>query len=218
MEQARLEARVDELLALKLSGEGVSQLVTGNELYPGALTVLAAVYGPESAHAKALRDTAEEVRNRKHGTPSHNILDLNAAALGALKNLKAELSSGLAGSLQKRLTGDVLTDLVQLARAVLAEPGEGAKNVAAVLAAAAFEDTIRRMGSTLAGVLGRDDLSSVIDGLKLKGVLQPPQLGIALSYLNFRNRALHADWGAIERASVESVLGFTEQMLLRHFS
>ena len=97
------------------------------------------------------------------------------------------------------------------------KPGIMQKNVAAVLSAAAFEDTIRRMGSAFAGVMGKDDLNSVIDALKSKGVLVAPQLGIALGYLNFRNRALHANWDQIDRASVSSVLAFVEGLLLKHF-
>ena len=133
------------------------------------------------------------------------------------KHLKAEIESGLMGSLQKRMTSEVLTDMVQLARTVLDEAGDNAKNVAAVLSAAAFEDTIRRMGSVFAGVMGKDDLPSVIDALKSKGTLVAPQLGIALGYLNFRNRALHANWDQIDRASVSSVLAFVEGLLLKHF-
>ena len=49
-------------------------------------------------------------------------------------------------------------------------------------------------------------------------VLVAPQLGIALSYLSFRNHALHAEWQKIDRASVQSVLGFVEQLLLKHFA
>src|SRR5207248_67235 len=104
-----------------------------------------------------------------------------------------------------------------LARTVI-DDGAGGKNVAAVLAAAAFEDTVRRMGRELAGVTARDDLDKVIDALKKANVLQSPQLGIALSYLKFRNDALHADWENIEKAAVHSVLGFVEQLLLKHFS
>ncbi len=136
---------------------------------------------------------------------------------GFLENLKAELDAGLAGSLQKRMAGDVLGNFIQLAKAVLDEPGDNAKNVAAVLAAAAYEDTIRRMGAEFAGVMGQDNLHDVIDALKNAEVLQPPQLGIAISYLNFRNRALHANWDQIDRPAVSSALGFVEELLLKHF-
>ena len=73
------------------------------------------------------------------------------------------------------------------------------------------------MGAELAGVIEPDDLSEVINQLKENGVLQSPQLGIAQSYLSFRNHALHANWNKIQRESVDSVLGFVEQLLLKHF-
>lgn len=41
---------------------------------------------------------------------------------------------------------------------------------------------------------------------------------IAQSYLSFRNHALHANWDKIEKESIHSVLGFVEQLLLKHFS
>jgi len=108
--------------------------------------------------------------------------------------------------------------LIQLARTVLDEPGDNAKNVASVLTAAAFEDAIRRMGETLAGVIGKDDLAEVLKKLKEAGVVKSPQVGIAQSYLSFRNHALHANWENIQRESVLSVLSFVEQLLLKHFS
>jgi hypothetical protein len=131
------------------------------------------------------------------------MVDLKRALKGTIENLKTEIEGGFVGSLQKRVASDVLSDLVQLARVVLDELGDNAKNVAAVLAAAAFEDTIRRMGSVFAGVIGKDDLSDVIEALKMKGFLVPPQLGIVLSFLDFRDRALHANWNDIDRAAVD---------------
>ncbi len=58
----------------------------------------------------------------------------------------------------------------------------------------------------------------MIGRLKDSGLLVAPQLGIALGYLNFRNRALHAQWDTIDRSSVSAVLGFVEELLLKHFS
>jgi len=219
MDLSSLRRQIDSLLALE------SQLGRGNDtalasqLLNGTLSVMTAVYGSESHQVRALSDLGQEIR-RKSDRPAHlehNSSSIIQASVGALRNLKEELDSGFAGSLQKRLTSEVLTDLVQLARAVLEEPGDSAKNVAAVLAAAAFEDTIRRMGTTFAGVIGKDDLTNVIDALKTKGILMAPQLGIASGYLNFRNRALHANWDQIDRASVNSILGFVEGLLMKHF-
>jgi len=206
MDEAVLKKRVDDLLERGTSVVISSEVVA--ELFQGALTVMGAVYGPQSNQVVTL---CKSVRAEKMSW------DQGPIVLGSLLNLKRELEAGLAGSLQKRITGDVLTDFIQLARAALDKNEDGAKNVAAVLAAAAFEDTIRRMGATLGGVVGRDDLSKVINTLKDKEILQPPQLGMAVSYLKFRNDALHADWDLIDRAGVNSVLGFVEQLLLKHF-
>ena len=212
MDVPTLKARVESLLEL---AKKAVERQPGNQLLQGTITVFSAVYGPESHHVKVLLEGTKSLNDPKIG--SLVIQDNIWAIQGSLENLKAELDAGLAGSLQKRIAGDVLTDFIQLARTVLDEPGDKGKNVAAVLAAAAYEDTIRRMGAEFAGVIGRDDLSKVIEALKKAGVLQAPQLGIALSYLSFRNHALHAEWEKIERESVHSALGFVEQLLLKHF-
>ncbi len=217
MNEQILKNRVTQLLTFARDTRNQDSISNTNELYQGTLTVMVAAYGPESYQVKALTAASMEVHSRKHMALEYAVKDLHHAAAGALKNLHDELSLGLAGSLEKHASGSVLTDFLQLAREVLNEPGDNAKNVAAVLAAAAFEDTIRRLGSTLAGVMGKDDLSDVIAALKSKGILVSPQLGIALSFLNFRNKALHANWNEIDRAAVNSVLGFVQELLLKHF-
>ena len=214
MDIEALKKRIDVLISLATTA---GSLPKQSEVYNGTITLLSAIYGPESHHVSALRALHKTTIEKKVGDLHYNSGDLTFSAAGALQNLKAEIEGGLTGSLQKRVTSEVLTDMIQLARAVLDEPGENAKNVAAVLAAAAFEDTIRRIGVAFAGVMGKDDLSSVIDTLKSKGILVAPQLGIGLGYLNFRNRALHANWDQIDRASVSSVLAFVEELLLKHF-
>lgn len=131
--------------------------------------------------------------------------------------MKRDIEAGLIGTLSQQITGDVLTDFIQLARTTLNRNGDDAKNVAAVLAAAAFEDTIRRMGANLAGISDQRDLADVLIALKEKGVIQSQQIGIAQAYLNFPNYALHANWDKVQREAVHSVLGFVEQLLLKHF-
>ena len=91
------------------------------------------------------------------------------------------------------------------------------KDVAAVLTAAAFEDTIRRL-STKYGIADHEKVADILEELKKQGVLQGPQVGIAQSYLSFRNKALHAKWGEVDLSAIESALAFTEQLLLKHFS
>jgi hypothetical protein len=185
----------------------------------GALTVMTAVYGSASApQVKALLARRDEIYRQKEFNERVWDHSMITAATGALINLREEVQGGLLSSVERRVTSDVLSDLVQLARVALDEGTDNSKNVAAVLAAAAYEDTIRRIAREHAGVIGREKLDAVIAKLKDEGLLVAPQLGIAISYLSFRNHALHADWDKIDRAGVNSVLGFVEQLLLKHFA
>ena len=86
-----------------------------------------------------------------------------------------------------------------------------------MLAAAAFEDTIRRMGAAFAGVDDRRDLQDVVTELKKAGILEGPQLSIAQSHLKFRNDALHADWDKIDKVGVSTALQLVQELLVKHF-
>jgi hypothetical protein len=211
MEPNDIVKRIDELVALQIGMGNASQLSQG------CVSLLSLVYGPKSAQIENFNSSLAAI-NKGDGSTGWKGQQVSVAAQGALKNLKREIESGLTGNFKLQVTGEVLTDFIQLARTFLNESGDGAKNVAAVLTAAAFEDTIRRMGETFAGVIGKDDLSEVLKKLKDAGVIQSPQVGIAQSYLSFRNHALHANWDKVERESIQSVLGFVEQLLLKHFA
>jgi hypothetical protein len=213
LESTDILRRVDELIELS-KHTGTEIHANASELAQGCVSLLSLVYGPNSVQLQQFNVSLVNMSKEKTGFANYWIV---TASQGLLKNLKHEIEAGLIGSLRQRITGEVLTDLIQLSRTVLNESGDNAKNVAAVLSAAAFEDTIRRMGESLAGVTGEDDLAEVLKKLKEAGVIQSPQVGIAQSYLNFRNHALHANWDKIQRESVHSVLGFVEQLLLKHF-
>ncbi len=111
----------------------------------------------------------------------------------------------------------MLADFVALSREALREGGGQGSGVAAVLAAAAFEDSIRRLGAAHAGTVGGEKLADVLVALKKSGFLKGPQVAIAQSYLTFRNHAMHAEWDKIESEAVNSVLGFVEQLVLKYF-
>jgi hypothetical protein len=140
-----------------------------------------------------------------------------AEILGLLESAKLAVEKGITTEGRSRDFGEILSDMLSLAKEAVAANTEGSKNVAAVLIAATFEETIRRMGESLAEVAGRPDLSKVIEALKSTGVLQGASLTTALGYLKFRNDALHADWDRLDRAVVASCLAFTESLLLKHF-
>jgi hypothetical protein len=94
-----------------------------------------------------------------------------------LRNAIAEVEGGLIVGLRAQVAGEIFSELVGLGKEVLEDDTESAKNVSAVLIAAAFEDLMRRMGSELAGVTGRPNLEEVFSALKNGGILKGGEVG-----------------------------------------
>ena len=176
-----------------------------------------ALYGRDSSRERDLRSNLERIAQSYYPTTQVSLESSMSLLRGALRSIQADIDSGMLGSLRNTVTGEVLSDLIRLARTVSDETGDGAKNVAAVLAAAAFEDCLRRLAES-AGLPHHEKLADVVTALKAKDILQGAQVGIAQSYLSFRNRALHAKWAEVDASAVASVLGFTEALLVKHFS
>jgi hypothetical protein len=214
MDISVLKARVDALIA-KAKGNRPAELVS--ELYHGTLGIMVGLYGPGSSQEKAFETHLAALRNKLPLTGSAFIDSSCDVIFGTLLSIKAELDSGFIGSLRATLTGDVLTDFIKLARATLEESGDDAKNVAAVLAAAAFEDVLRRLAD-VKGVGHKEKLADILMSLKDLGILQGAEIGIAQSFLTFRNRSLHAQWNEVDRPAIESALAFTEQIILNHLT
>lgn len=209
-----LKSRVDALLN---SFSPSSSIELQNTLYLGTLSVMHAMYGLNSSHERDLRTYIERLREKAHPGNPLIIQQSISAIKGALSSIKSEIDSGFWGTLRATLTGEVLTDIIKLTRAVLEEKGDDAKNVASVLAAAAFEDTLRKLAD-IKKCGDTDKLADLLTQIKDAGVLQGAEVSIAQSYLSFRNRALHAKWNEVDRPSVESVIAFVEQIILKHFT
>jgi hypothetical protein len=116
------------------------------------------------------------------------VLYLWPAVKRTLEAMKGDIESGLVGDIQRRTAGEVVSDMVGLAKEALGDGSKGAKNVAAVLAAAAYEDTLRRMGATLPKVQGRPQLADVVSALKNEKVIQGAEVGIVQSHLKVSER------------------------------
>jgi hypothetical protein len=216
-----LLARINDLLALKLpAGDtaGIYSIVA--EAMQGTVTVARAVYGDatETPQVHTIMKAAQHARETKEVIAAAFLRTVWPVVQGSLRAMKADVESGLVGTIERRATGEIIADMLALAKEALEHGSDGAKDVAAVLTAAAYEDTIRKMGAALAGVAGRPDLSDVIGALKSAGIITGAPLSIALSYLKFRNDALHADWARLDAAAVASCISFVERLVLQHFS
>jgi hypothetical protein len=182
-----------------------------------AISLLTAIYGPQSpqleAYTTALAQIAKSAPN-----PTNAAHHQKQYARGVIRNVVAEIEGGLISSLRAQVAGEVLEELVELGKEILDDNTESAKNVSAVLIAAAYEDLIRRMGSELAGIVGRPKLDEVLTALKNAGILKGGEVGTAQSYLKFRNDSLHANWANVQNSQVQSCTAFIEALLVKHFS
>jgi len=202
---------------VKRAKELLSNQHPASESIQFATSLLTAMYGPRSAQIVAFNNGLAQIA--KTAENANNALwHQGHLASGAIGNVIAEIENGLIVSLRTQVAGEIFAELVSLGKEILQGGSDSAKNVSAVLIAAAFEDLTRRMGSELAGVVGRPKLEDVLIALKNAGITKGGEVGTAQSYLKFRNDSLHADWANVSRAQVESCTAFIEAMLLKHFS
>jgi hypothetical protein len=216
MDDMKIKARIEELLNLQPDGVGDTSAWAG-ELYQGALGMLGLTHGENSTQIAALRDAVASFQKNKENT-FRAARETADSSLGALRNLKREVEEGLVGNLRREVTGEVLGDLLQLGKVTLDEGTDNSKNVAAVLVAAAFEDTIRRLGAAYCGIHTRESLPDILAKLKAAEVLKGSQVGVVQSHFQFRNDAMHADWSKIDVVGVKTVMALVQELLLKHFS
>lgn len=95
---------------------------------------------------------------------------------------------------------------------------EGYKDVAAVLASAALEDSLKRYATANGLNVDNGSMMAVINALKSKGLVSGTYKTLLNAMPKIRNYAMHADWEKISEPDVKSVIGFVEQFLLTKFS
>jgi hypothetical protein len=177
---------------LQKKGGGVPG--AGSEAVQFTISMMTALYGPESPQLKQFRAGCEGIAKAGHHPTSTDRFYWQHA-IGAIRNTMTELEAGLIVRVRVAVAGEILEELVRLAKEVMTDRTEEAKNAGAVLIAAAFEGLLRRMGEEFAGVTTRPNLGEVITALKSASILKGGQVGTAQSYLQFRNDSLHAEVG-----------------------
>ncbi len=130
----------------------------------------------------------------------------------------ADYRAGFTGRVRVQAKGEILGDFVALARQALVEHHDDADRVAAVLTAAALEETLKQLGECAGLDVYNRDMRGVIQKLKNEGALVGAQAGVAFGYAGFRDSAFHGQFQDIERAATESALTFVEGLLSSEFS
>jgi hypothetical protein len=199
--------RLDQLLQLSTLDR---RQVT--ELYMSALSIATLLYGPNSLQAEAVRNYGVDLTGY---TISDRTRQLGAAYKGMLQCFRDEIQSGLVTSLQAEAKGEVLADFVAMAKQAVQDR---IIEVAAVLACAALEDTLKRYAELHGLDVHDKDMSNVIGALQSKGLLKGPRGRILRSFVTIRNSALHASWEKIDSTEVQSVIAFVQEFLIVEFS
>ena len=202
--------RIDELL--KLRWENYRFDVVG-EIYSGTIAIATQLWGASSAQVGAVKQLREDMRASRY-VESGKASNIVLLCQGVLRSIASDIRAGRLGSIRLESQGQVFADFINVAKTALAED---TKDVAAVLAAAALEDTLKRYGE-VKGLDAEDkDLTTVVNALKSAGLLSATQGSLLKGMVPFRNKALHAEWAKIDTAEVQGVLAFVEEFLVKHF-
>jgi hypothetical protein len=170
-----------------------------------AENLIRAVYGEETPHYKNFR----EAYTYCHGY-EHEIKRL----IALFQSAKEDFDGGYVFNIELRISGEVFGDFVALARQSLSE---GQKDVAAVLACAAFEDALKRLAAANKISTDGKTMADLVNALKSAGLVAGAQKSLLGAMPRIRNMAMHAAWSKISEPDVSSVLGYVEQLLLSKF-
>lgn len=170
-----------------------------------AQNLIRAVFGEPSPHYQNFISAYKACRGE-----GHEVRVLQGIFLSA----KEDYEGGYVFDVDLRVSGEVFSDFVLLAKESLAN---GYKDVAAVLACAALEDALKRYAASQGVDTANRSMQEVINALKAGGHVAGAQKGLLDAMPRVRNAALHAEWSKISELEVSSVLGFVEQFLLSKF-
>ncbi len=199
-----------------LDASGSASQQSAEHIHQFAVSMLSAFYGENSVQLRTYISSSGAY-NPKNGW-GERVTHIARTAKGAIQSVVRQINAGLVVNIRAQAKGEVFGDLITLAHDVLGDKSDSAKNTAAVLVAAAFEDVLRSLGVDKANVEGRPKLDHVVNELKSVGVLQGGNLTTCLGYLKFRNDSLHADWDQVYRHQVESCLLFVQSLIQEHMS
>ena len=203
-----LESKFSALL-FRPNGGGMSgtNVATGEwkQWATSAQSLILAVYGEHAPHYQNFLSSFGSCSGY-----DHDVDELKGLFLSA----KEDFEGGYVFNVDLRVSGEVFGDFVALAKQSLSE---GHKDVAAVLACAALEDSLKRYAVANGLSANGKSMQEVINGLKTKGLVAGAQKTLLDGMPKVRNHALHAEWEKLSGPDVNSVIGFVEQFLLSKF-
>ena len=175
-----------------------------------AQNLIKAVFGEDSPHYDNFTEEMNECS--RAGGKKEDLERLK----GIYRSAKEDFEGGYVFNVDLQVSGEVFGDFIVLAKQSLSS---GHKDVAAVLAAAALEDSLKRYAK-VKGIneVDNQSMSEVINALKSKRLVSGAQKSLLDVMPKIRNSAMHAEWKKISEPDVNSMIGFVEQFLLTNFN
>ena len=201
--------RIDQLLEKGLTESEVDIA----EIATGTATLFELVYGPHSTQHNKVLKLQELVYEGALAT--FELISFRDRLYGCLRALKSDSIEGRIISLQTKARGEIFGDFIVLAHRAL---DDDKTNVAAVLACAALEDSLKQCAKSHKLDVGDEEMPTVINALKSVGVISKPEGTSLKGYAQLRNKAFHAQWSEIDLPHLQGLLAFTEGFLVKHFS
>lgn len=196
-----------KLIEFDFGGESAYVEGTGWQKWAtSVLNLLQGVFGSGTPHYQNFKNIYDYFRY----TESHL-----AEAKGVFLAAKADYAGGYLFNLESSISGQIFGDFVALAKQALKE---GSKDVAAVLACAALEDTLKKYAVINNLDVQNKEMQEVVNALKLKRHVSRAQKTLLDTMPKIRDFAMHANWDKLTPQDVSSVIGYVEQFLLSHFS
>ncbi|MDX1914816.1 MAG: hypothetical protein SFU55_04460 [Methylophilus sp.] len=134
---------------------------------------------------------------------------------GVFLSAKEDFEGGYVFNVDLQISGEIFGDFIGMAKHALSE---NHVEVAAVLACAALEDTLKRFATNNGLSVSEKSMQEVVSALKSKGLVSGAQKTLLDSMPKIRDFAMHANWEKLSAPDVSSVIGFVEQFLLSKFS
>lgn len=184
-----------------------------NQVYFGTLTLLETLYTSNNVRISSLVKFKSE-RYDPNPTITHLTNNFRENLIGILNSIKTDIENDLIVNIEKQIIGSVVADFISLAKSSV----EQNKDVAAVLASAAIEDSLKRY-ALLNGLQVEDkDMTNVVNALKSQGLIKGPQASLLKGCTDTRNKAFHAQWDKIDIPEVKSLITFAEEFILKNLS
>ena len=173
-----------------------------------AQNLIQKICGEESAYYKNFLTAYQKCKSGRE--------DELGALYGVFLSAKNDFEEGCIFDISLRISGEIFGDFIILAKQSLEE---GHKDVAAVLACAALEDTLKRYAlSKDISIEEGHTMQDIVNLLKSRGLVGGAQKSLLETMPRIRNWAMHANWDKISSTDIGSVLGFLEQFLHTKFS